>query len=251
MSIELKYLIIEDSLKVCEGISERMACFTKWKLSGFALHIEEANQLINRHRPQLIFIDWALKGGSAFEVLQKIQNLLNYDPYIIFNTGYQSENPEIPQEIINHYRVDKYLVKPLWENLRKNLSIYVSEAEEKGKRANGNAKCIWLEDDKGVKLLIDLTTIICICQHPERPRSRLFYLTTKEGSLSVPIQWQKCYDILTQTGIDYFITKYRSHLVVRNHIQVFDKPFVRLKGFKLRVEVVKENIRDFEKWLSI
>ena len=134
MNTDLKYLIIEDSLKVCEGIAERMQPFIKWKACVFAHHVDDAKRIVMIENPRLIFIDWALKGGSAYDVLAHIQNISNYNPYIIFNTGYQSENPEIPQEIINNYKIDKYVVKPLWENLRKNLSTYLQEAEKKSRR---------------------------------------------------------------------------------------------------------------------
>ena len=63
------------------------------------------------------------------------------------------------------------------------------------------------------------------------------------------LQWQKCYDLLKENGIDYFITKSRSHLVNRAFIEKFEKPFVRMKNFPAKIEVVKENLKEFQEWL--
>jgi hypothetical protein len=62
--------------------------------------------------------------------------------------------------------------------------------------------------------------------------------------------WENCCDLLDINKINYFISKSREHLVVKNFIEKFDKPFVRLKGFHLKVEVVKEKISEFVLWLN-
>ncbi|MFN8251067.1 MAG: hypothetical protein U0V75_04230 [Ferruginibacter sp.] len=243
------YLVIENAPDVCEGIIRRMSRFQHWQPLGYCTGVKESISKINMHRPQLLFLDWSLNGGSAYEVLQAVQNIAGYSPYIIFNTGFQKDNPEIPQEIINNYRVDKYLVKPLWENLRSNLPLYLKEAGEKAKKNTPGAKEAWLEDHTGAKVLIRLDELICICQHPVLPRSRIFYTESHIKEFIVPVQWQKCYELLQLHQIDFFITKSRSHLVIRKFIERFDKPFVRLRSFPAKIEVVKENIRDFEHWL--
>ena len=247
---KLTYLVVENAPDVCEGIIRRMSSFEKWQSIGYCMGVREAMEKINLHRPHLIFLDWSLNGGSAFEILQQIQNTVHYNPYIIFNTGFQKDNPEIPQEIINNYKVDKYLVKPLWENLRNNLSIYLREAEEKQRNNAAKTKALWLEDVNGHTVLIELSKLICICQHPTEQRSRNVYLSSKDKEVTIAIQWQKCYDLLKHHEIDFFITKTRSHLVVKEYVEKFEKPFVRLKGLTaFKIDVVKESIKDFEKWL--
>ncbi len=247
---KLQFLVVENAPDVCEGIIRRMNPYEEWESLGFCTGVREARNKILETRPQLLFLDWSLNGGSAFELLQEIQNTQDYNPYIIFNTGFQRDNPEIPQEIINNYKVDKYLVKPLWENLRNNLAVYLKEAAGKAKSNPEKPKISWLEDEKGVKVAVDLKKIICICQHPGMPRSRLLYFAGKDQEIIAPLQWQKCYDLLDSCNIDYFITKTRSHLVIRDYIEKFEKPFVRLKNFPAKIEVVKENLKQFEAWLT-
>ncbi len=211
------YLVIENAPDVCEGIIRRMNKFENWQSLGYCVGVKESIESIQISKPDLLYLDWSLNGGSAFEVLQEIQNLAGYNPYIIFNTGFQKDNPEIPQEIINNYQVDKYLVKPLWENLRINLPQYLKEAEHKAAKPADKENLVWVEDDKKNKILIDLCKVICICQHPVEPRCRIFYFYNEEKELTVPIQWQKCFELLQSAGINYFITKSRSHLVVKNY----------------------------------
>lgn len=247
---KLRYLVVENAPDVCEGIIRRMNPFDDWESLGYCTGVKEAMEKIQDTKPHLLFLDWGLNGGSAFELLQQIQNTDGYNPYIIFNTGFQKDNPEIPQEIINNYKVDKYLVKPLWENLRNNLPSYLAEAAGKAVSFAEKPKITWLEDEKGVKVAVALEKIICICQHPGMPRSRIIYFAGQSQEIIAPLQWQKCYDLLDSCNIDYFITKTRSHLVVRAYIHKFEKPFVRLKNFPAKIEVVKENLKQFEAWLT-
>lgn len=245
------YLVIENAPDVCEGIIRRMSKFENWQTLGYCVGVKEAIKKIESVKPDLVYLDWGLNGGSAFEVLQQIQNLPSYNPYIIFNTGFQKDNPEIPQEIVNKYKVDKYLVKPLWENLRIHLPQYLLEAEEKACHSVNKKNVLWVEDDHKNKVLIELDKIICICQHPTAPRKRNIYLANKEKEITIQLQWQKIYLLLKQNGISYFITKSRSHLVIKEYIEKFEKPFVRLRGLTaFKIDVVKESIKDFEHWLT-
>lgn len=248
-SEKLNFLVVENATDACEGIIRRMEKFEKWTSLGYCKGVKEAIEKIQTSQPQLLFLDWSLNGGSGFEILQRVQNITGYNPYIIFNTGYQKDNPEIPQDIINHYKVDKYLVKPIWENLTQNLPFYLQEAEAKSFSSYGKPKMIWVEDVRGTKVPVYLENLICICQDPEHPRSRIFYINNPATKITVSLQWQKCYDILRENDIDFFITKSRSHLVTRAFIEKFEKPFVRMKNFPAKIEVVKETVKEFQEWL--
>ncbi len=247
---KLTYLVIENAPDVCEGIIRRMSAFEKWQSLGYCVGVKDAIEKTSLNKPDLIFLDWGLNGGSAYEVLQEIQNTPNYNPYVIFNTGFQKDNPEIPQEIINNYKVDKYLVKPLWENLRLNLATYLNEAENKIAKAESSSKKIWITNELGHKILIDLAKIICICQHPFESRKRMIYVYGQPNEITVDLQWQKCYELIETNGINYFVTKKRSHLVIKEHILNYEKPFITIKDFSyFKIEVVKENLKAFEEWL--
>lgn len=244
------YLVVENAADVCEGIERRMKPFTNWHTQGYCTGVKEAIEKIILYKPALLFLDWSLNGGSAYEVLQAVRNIKQYDPYIIFNTGYQKDNPEIPQEIMNSYKVDKYLVKPYWENLRIHLPLYLKEAEDKAALQVVH-KQHWLEDTTGTMKLSDLNRLACIVQHPSESRVRCFYFVNRPAPMHVSMQWQKCYELLKENGIDFFVTKSRSHLVVKEYVQQFDRQFVWLNGVEaFKIDIVKENIKDFENWLA-
>jgi DNA-binding response OmpR family regulator len=244
------YLVIENATDVCEGIERRMKTFSNWQTQGYCTGVKKAIEQIALIKPALLFLDWSLNGGSAYEVLQAVQNIKQYNPYIIFNTGYQKDNPEIPQEIMNSYKVDKYLIKPYWENLRINLPVYLKEAEEKA-ALQVIHKQLWLEDTTGTMKLSDLNKLACIIQHPSESRVRNFHFVNMPAPLNIAMQWQKCYDLLTENGINFFVTKSRSHLVVKEYVQQFDKQFVWLNGVEaFKIDIVKENMKDFESWLT-
>lgn len=244
------YLVIENAPDVCEGIIRRMGKFGNWQSQGFCLSIKEAISKIGTLQPNLLFLDWGLNGGSAYEVLQAVQNIQGYNPYIIFNTGFQKDNPEIPQEIINNYKVDKYLVKPLWEQLRQNLPTYLAEAEQKANASTVKPKILWIESVEGLRLPVQLDNLICICQHPTESRFRIFYFANESKNIIVQLQWHKCFELLNRHSIDFFVTKNREHLVCKPFIVSFEKPFIRMKNFPAKIEVVKESIRQFEDWLT-
>jgi len=248
MTTDLKYLIIEDSLKVCEGIAERIQPFTNWTACVFAHHVDDAKQIASAEKPQLIFIDWALKGGSAYEVLLHIQTIPDYYPYIIFNTGYQSENPEIPQEIINNYKIDKYVVKPLWENLRNNLSTYLIEAEKKLEQT-AKLKQIWLTDIHKRTVQINLQDLVCICQEVDNHYHKSFCLHN-QSTVTVRISWHEIIDVLKENEIDFFVTNSRHHLIIKKYIECYKRPYIKLKNFGHKIEVVKEKLHEFDMWLG-
>lgn len=241
-------MVVEDSPKVCEGIEDRMEDYSNWRLCGFAHHVEEAKLLANKERPDLIFIDWSLKGGSAFEVLQSIQNIADYSPYIIFNTGYQGDNPEIPQEIINNYPVDKYLIKPFWEKLRQNLSNYIHEAEEKA-QCKKDKNYLFLTDVSKKRVRVNLDDLICICKDAGNSYNKVLYFH-KGDALNVRIRWQDILLLLEEHYISFFISNSKEHIVVRKFIEQYKRPFVKLKGFPHKIEVVKDKLHEFEGWLK-
>jgi hypothetical protein len=145
--------------------------------------------------------------------------------------------------------VDKYIVKPVFENLRLYLADYLKEAREKRYGKNGRKQYYWLEDISKVRHQVNAEEIICICQNPADPRSRILYLDQAPGQLVVPYTWEKCISLLSATGRSYFIAKARESIVVKDFIETFDKPFIRSRKLAFKIEVTKEKIRDFETWL--
>ncbi len=215
-----------------------MAGYKDWQSVGFCSSVNTAKKSINENRPALLFLDWSLTGGNAFEVLQYIQNIPDYNPYIIFNTGYQNEHPEIPQEIINNYSVDKYLIKPFWETLKKNLPDYLREAEDKSLMKRKKLFKTWIKNVEGKNIPVSVDSLSAVIQYHDNPRKRVFFFVTNTKGIIVSKTWEECYAFLDKFKVDYFITKKRQHLIVRDHIEYFSCPYIKAKGCPFKFEVV-------------
>lgn len=248
MTYKYKYLIIEDELSVFTAIDERMKPFIYWQAIAPSSNAYDAIDKLGIDTPELIFLDWHLVGSSGYDVLEYLLQQKEYKPYIIFMTG-QLENPmQVTKNIINKYKnVDVFIDKPIWENLTSNLPNYTVKAEEKALQILNTA--IWIEDINSTKQKVETNKIECILQHHNR-RAKDIYMVNNNKPYTFCLSWQECYDLLDNARIDYFITHRRTHLVVKTFIEKFDKPIVRLKSFNAcKIEVVKESIKDFEKWL--
>ncbi len=91
---------------------------------GTAANMKEGVELINREKPELIFLDIEMPDGTGFEVLKEINP---YDFEVIFVTGYNDH-------AIRAIKFDAldYLLKPLDTD---ELKVAVSKAEQKIKKS--------------------------------------------------------------------------------------------------------------------
>lgn len=91
---------------------------------GTAANKKEGVELINREKPELIFLDIEMPDGTGFEVLRE---LTPYDYEVIFVTGYNDH-------AIRAIKVDAldYLLKPLDTD---ELKAAVRKAEQKIKKS--------------------------------------------------------------------------------------------------------------------
>jgi len=91
---------------------------------GTAANMKEGIELINREKPELIFLDIEMPDGTGFEVLKEISP---YDFEVIFVTGYNDH-------AIRAIKIDAldYLLKPLDTD---ELKAAVRKAEQKIKKS--------------------------------------------------------------------------------------------------------------------
>jgi two-component system, LytTR family, response regulator len=167
------YAIIEDAPDVCEGIKARMDLHDHWRCEAIIYDIDTAKSEIKKYQPELLFMDWSIKGGSTFELLDYLSVVLpNYKPYIVYFTAFQKDEPEIPMLIVNKYKPDAYLIKPIWEYLSNNLSNFLEEAKMKAKN---NADFILRTINKQV-VYIKLNEICSISICNSKLRTKIIYL---------------------------------------------------------------------------
>lgn len=234
-----KYVVIDYDFKVCEYIKKRMRKYVRWNCIGLISSLSEAITVIDQTKPNLIFLDWSIKGANAFTILENIEKIEYYNPYIIFFTGYQNDHPEIPVELINRFKINKYLIKPIFENLTINLDKYIKEAEFLYIANPINE--FWVEDINKVKIQINPLDIICISQSIN-PRVKIFH-TKNDENIEIKASWSLCEIIAKEFKIDFCITKSRETIINKKYITKLHRPFIWLNN-RIKVEVTKDKWKE-------
>lgn len=123
----IRAIIIEDETNIRNGLKKLIKLTTQEvKIVAETAYIKEAIQLINKEKPDLIFLDIELEDGNGFELLQQI----NFQRIkIIFTTAYN----QYAIKAFKYSAID-YLLKPLaieeLDNAIKNAtSIILNEKE--------------------------------------------------------------------------------------------------------------------------
>lgn len=100
----MKAIVVEDSRLAREGLVRMLGAFSGIELMGQAGDLPGALALARSGRPELVFLDIHLPGGTGFELLEQ----LDYEPRVIFTTAYS----EHAIRSFDHNTVD-YLLKPI------------------------------------------------------------------------------------------------------------------------------------------
>jgi len=104
--MELSVVIIEDEKHSLETLSRLLLDFCQdVKLLGSASNVEDAISLINKTKPDLVFLDIELHSGTGFDILQKLDSI-SFE--VIFTTAYE----QYAVRAIKFSSVD-YLLKPI------------------------------------------------------------------------------------------------------------------------------------------
>jgi len=237
-----KFLVVEDEVQANKSIVERMKKFENWKCAGAVLSLKEAIKITEEEKPDLLFLDWEVRGGNTFTLLEHIYTIENYHPYIIYFTGYQTDRPEIPMEIVNKYQVNKYLVKPIFDNLSNHLQEYLLEAEEKSNQNTQN-ESIWLETFSGTKEKIFPKNIVYISQCESNSRKKILNMLDGK-TFEIKSNWSKCIKIAEDFKINFSFPNSRYYMINNIYISKIQKPFIWLNDTH-KVEVTRDKWKDF------
>lgn len=236
------YIVVEDDLEVCQDVKNRMNPFENWCCAGLIPTYDEALQLISSKKPQLLFLDYSIRGGNTFELMDEIKNIKNYYPFIIYFTGYGTDKLFISEDVNNKYKVNIFLNKPIQEKLTAHLKQYINEAE-KWIKAN-DIKELWLPTKNKTKVKIEPQKIICINQPENNPRFKTIR-TTDNQILDIKASWNECEKIAEEYSINYFYTKHRDTLINKDFITKIQKPYLWLNNFT-KIFVSKDRWKDLE-----
>jgi len=114
MSEKINTVIIEDNSDALLYLKSLLQThFNEISIVGTSSSVKKGVELIQSEKPELIFLDIELKGGTGFDILKKIKDV---DYEVIFTTAHNS----YIQKAIEHYAF-YYLLKPIHLDSLKNV----------------------------------------------------------------------------------------------------------------------------------
>lgn len=125
MSKRYRTLIADDEPPARERLSILLSEMPEIELIGQAQNGLEALEMINRQKPDLLFLDIQMPGLTGFEVLQKAEHF----PVVVFCTAYD----DYALQAFETPAID-YIVKPIKEErIRKSVEKFTSLKENQQK----------------------------------------------------------------------------------------------------------------------
>lgn len=100
----MKALIIEDSRLARDGLARMLSVYPELDIVGKAADAHEAKALIEKTKPEVLFLDIHMPGKTGLELLEELDEL----PKIIFTTAYS----EYAIKSFEYPTID-YLLKPI------------------------------------------------------------------------------------------------------------------------------------------
>jgi two-component system LytT family response regulator len=237
------YCIIEDAKDVCDGIISRMNDFDNWQYIGDAQDIDAAMEIIFNSNPNLIFMDWDIKGSSTFPLLERLKLQSDYKPFIIFFTAFQNDEPQIPEKIHNQYKVHKYLVKPIWNNLSENLKDYLEEAVQ---YVMQHSKVTLRTIDTELIAINFNDVVYCTVFDGEKRTKSL--LLSNGNTLIVKGNLDDIENHFKNHKVNTIRPNKRYSILNTAFIKSYKRPTIHLTATNKTLEVSPDNIKDFEEW---
>ena len=128
--MEIRAIIVEDEANSREILRNYLAKYCEnIKLLGEAAHIEEGIALIQKHQPDVVFLDVEMPFGNAFDLLDKIPDR-SFEA--IFVTAYN----QYAMDALNHHAA-YYLMKPINIDELVKAVEYVRAIKEKENALEG------------------------------------------------------------------------------------------------------------------
>ncbi|MFY7812104.1 MAG: LytR/AlgR family response regulator transcription factor [Flavobacterium sp.] len=157
----MKAIIIEDEIQLRKGLKLLLSrLIPNLNILAEADAVSTGYACIEKHQPEVLFLDIQINEGSSFDILEQLKyNLPNYQPKIIFITAYQ----QFAVKAFKYSALD-YILKPIDE-------------EE---------LCIVLEKLKNTPANNPYPQIDLLLQHLKQPETKKIALIEGNKTLIVP-----------------------------------------------------------------
>jgi two-component system LytT family response regulator len=104
---KIRAIIIDDEKLARAGLQKMLTAIADIEVVGEAANVDEALQLIDKLKPQLIFLDIEMPEKTGFDLLEELIDV----PHVVFTTAYN----EFAIKAFEFNALD-YLLKPIAEN---------------------------------------------------------------------------------------------------------------------------------------
>jgi two-component system LytT family response regulator len=206
----LKAIIVDDERLARVNLKKLLEPHSEIEIVGEASSCENALELINFHKPQLVFLDIQLSGETGFDLLELIDNSI----IIVFVTAYD----EFALRAFEVNAID-YLLKPVNPE---RLKIAIERVIKKEKKQKKEAKNYEYSDSIYVRLnnyasrFIKISSIKLI-----EPIGNYSRIVTSEGKRCLVLktlkQWQE------ELPDNNFVRIHRSSIVNIEHVDHIEK----------------------------
>lgn len=217
---KIRAIIVDDepnARRALRGLLEEN--FTQVEILGECKNVPEAVKSINKHKPDLVFLDIAMPGYSGFELLDFFDDQhLGFK--IVFVTAYSEHSLRAFETSAVDYILKPVRLEHMARALRKlSVDVPVNETQQykvlKDNFSNQPDKKIVLQTAETI-FVVRMEDIIYLQAEGSYTR---FY-TTSHGVLTIT---KKLIDFEYLEGSGPFFRTHRSYIVNLNHIKKVDK----------------------------
>jgi two-component system LytT family response regulator len=214
-----KAVIIEDEHRLREALSIllEMVAGEQVTVVGYAENVDDAVKVVNRLKPDLVFMDIMLKDGTGFDVLQRLERR---GFHLIFTTAYE----EYAIRAFKFSAID-YLLKPVDQE---ELRLAIHRIQDLQQKVVGEQQLHELQDNlqkSPERLVLPTLEAMHVVRVDEIVRcetsgSYTTFLLADGRKIIVSRPLKNYEDILLPP---LFFRVHQSHLINLQHIQSYSK----------------------------
>ena len=219
----IKAIVVDDESNARESLINMIKLFCKnVEVCGEGKNIDEAQELINAHHPDVVFLDIEMPHGNGFQLLERFDSI----PFqIIFTTAYD----QYAIKAIKFSALD-YLLKPIDheelqlavekvnENRGEEQSSHKFETLKQNLNQETHLERIVVPDSDGL-VVLELSDIVR-CESDSN--YTFIHLTTKKKIIVA----KTLRDFEEMLSTENFTRVHRSHLINMKHV----KKYIRGEG---------------------
>ncbi len=218
MEAKLRCLIVDDEALARKGLQEYVEDIDFLELAGMAEDVEEASELLNAFRVDVMFLDVKMPGMSGIDFLRSAQIL----PKVILTTAYS-------EYAVEAYELDvvDYLVKPIsfnrfYKSCKKAKEILSAEKSIEPK-AEGS---FFIKSNKKYEV-VQINDILFV----EALQNYVILHTLQKKTIA----YMSLKEIYEKLPPSLFVQVHKSFLVGVNHIDTVTREEIIIKGNALPV----------------